>query len=291
MQAASVKTAPTLEVVEGGKPSPAKLQRARGHARLSFKRLGNRSVLDDLFQSGCMKVRLPRRSGISPPEAVLINTSGGLTDNDALNVECTWQSGTSALVTTQACERVYRSRQDTAHVETRLTVKAGAEATWLPQETILFDGGRLSRHTYVDLEANARLLACEPVILGRPAMGEHVHTGALFDRWTIRQNGKAVFQDRFGLTGDLARKLDRDAIGAGARAWASIIECGGDLEKSRDLLVPVLKDLGCPGGCSHLGEVLLVRVLAANGYELRKALAQIFSVMRGTDVLPGVWSM
>jgi len=36
------------------------LQRSSGAARIVFKLRGRRTVLDDLYQSGCCKVRLPR---------------------------------------------------------------------------------------------------------------------------------------------------------------------------------------------------------------------------------------
>ncbi len=291
MRPANADIKPILHVVDVPDEPPAALQRARGTARLSFKLAGTRSVLDDLYQTGCMKVRLPRRTADQNPEAVLINTSGGLTDNDELDVACTWQAGTSAVITTQACERIYRSRQADARVLTKLGVQAGARANWLPQETILFEGGRLDRHTHVDLEDDAGLVACEAVILGRPAMGERVHSGSLNDKWTIKRNGKLVFADRFGLTGDLTAKLARKGIGNGAEAWATIIMCGGDLECSRSQLVPVLEACGCPAACSNLGEVLLIRMLASNGYELRKALMRALGTARHDRALPGVWSM
>ncbi len=291
MRPANADIKPVLHVVDAPEQAPAALQRARGTARLSFKLAGKRSVLEDLYQAGCMKVRLPRRTADHDPEAVLINTSGGLTDNDELNVACTWQAGTSAVITTQACERIYKSRQADARVETNLSVRAGASASWLPQETILFEGGRLDRHTQVDMEDDAHLVACEAVILGRPAMGERVHSGSLNDKWTIKRNGKLVFADRFGLTGDLTAKLARKGIGNGAEAWATIIMCGGDLECSRSQLVPVLEACGCPAACSNLGEVLLIRVLAPNGYDLRKALVCALGVARQGSALPGVWSL
>jgi hypothetical protein len=52
---------------------------------------------------------------------------------------------THLTVTTQACEKVYKADQDTANVNVRLEVGAGAALNWLPQETILFDKARLAR--------------------------------------------------------------------------------------------------------------------------------------------------
>lgn len=287
MQATQRQVRPTLRVVETGAETPPTLQRARGTAEISFKRRGEQTVLDHLHQSGCVKVRRPRGEA----EAILINTAGGLTDGDRLNVSCSWAEGTAATVATQTCERVYRSRAGSAAIETRLDVQHGATAAWLPQETILFDGGKLARHTQIDLQGNARLLACEAVILGRPAMGEHVSSGTLSDFWTIWRDGKLIFADRFALTEDPSQQMDRLAFGNGARAWASIFLCASELKRESEKLAPVLAALDTPAGCSNLGEVLLVRVLAESGYALRKSTTTILEAIPGSPALPRVWSI
>ncbi|MEM7426361.1 MAG: urease accessory protein UreD [Pseudomonadota bacterium] len=261
------------------------MQRAYGTAEISFKVREERTVLDRLHQSGCVKVRRPR----GEPEAILINTAGGLTDGDRLDISCVWGEGTAASVATQTCERVYRSRSATASIETRLEVREGARAAWLPQETILFDGGKLARHTRVDLHGNAKLLACEAMILGRPAMGERVASGALSDFWTIRRDGTLIFADRFALNEDLSGQMDFLARGNGARAWATILLCALGLKNESEELAPVLADLETPAGVSNLGEVLLIRVLAESGYALRKSVTKILQTVPGSPALPRVW--
>src|SRR5690606_23233603 len=127
-----------------------KMQRARGHSRISFKRRDKISCLDRLFQEGCAKIRLPRMLD-AIPEAVLINTAGGLTGGDSLTTKISLNAGAQAVMTTQACERIYRSTGSDAEVLTRVELAEGARFDWLPQETILFDGGRLSRRFEADL--------------------------------------------------------------------------------------------------------------------------------------------
>lgn len=274
-------------------PRQEKLQRAQGVVRLAFKQAGKntggRSRIDDLFQQGCLKARLPRIAALEP-EAVLINTAGGLTDRDHLSIEAAWGAGSSAVVTTQACERIYKSRAEAARVETRLRVAEDASAFWLPQETILFDGGRLERQARVSLTGNARLVACEAVIFGRPAMGETVRSGLLRDAWRIERNGELLFLDRLGFEGDIAAQLDRQAVGDGARALASVIVCAPDTSSLYDLLRPLLDQPGIAGGCSDLGRgVVLARLLAPSGYKLRSALIPLLKRLRGAD-LPRVWT-
>lgn len=281
---ASEALAPNLATL----PAQAKLQRAQGAVRLSFKRSGDRSRIDDLFQQGCLKARLPRIAA-RDPEAVLVNTSGGLTDRDHLSIEANWQAGTSAVITTQACERIYKSRAEPARIETRLSVGADASAYWLPQETILFDSGQLDRRTHVNLTASSRLVACETVIFGRPAMGEEVRSGVLRDCWQIERDGKLLFADRLGFSGDPVAELNRAAIGQGARALASIIVCAPDSSGLCDEIRPLLNQPEITAGCSDLGGVVLTRILAPSGYKLRTTLIPLLERLRGGD-LPRVWT-
>lgn len=265
------------------------LQRAQGAARISFKHTEGRSRIDDLFQQGCLKLRLPRNTA-ADPEAVMINTAGGLTDGDHLTVDAGWNAGSSAVVTTQACERIYKSRAEAARIETRLTVEENACAFWLPQETILFNGGRLERQAQIALHGNACLVACEAVIFGRPAMGETVRSGLLRDSWRIERDGKMLFLDRLGFEGDIAAQLDRRAVGDGARALASVIVCRPDSQGLCDVLRPLLDRPGISGGCSELGNgVVLTRLLAPSGHKLRGALIPLLERLRGAD-LPRVWT-
>ncbi len=59
---------------------PQKMQRAMGSAAVQFEAKG----LAKLHQSGCAKVLLPNTYGRTP-EAVIINTSGGVTGGDRLS--------------------------------------------------------------------------------------------------------------------------------------------------------------------------------------------------------------
>nr|MBA3326547.1 urease accessory protein UreD [Paracoccaceae bacterium] len=64
--------------------SPAPHQRARGRAEVAVSRREGAVRLDRLYQQGCAKALLPR-SGGPAPEAVLINTAGGLTGGDRID--------------------------------------------------------------------------------------------------------------------------------------------------------------------------------------------------------------
>ena len=267
----------------GSRPAPA-LERSRGEVRLAFARRAGATALADLYQSGCAKARLPRPEPGAACEAVLVNTAGGLTDGDRLSTEVTWSAASTAIVSSQAAERIYRCRAGAARVSATLRADDDALAIWLPQETILFDGGRLLRRTEVDLSPRARMLACESLVFGRHAMGESVRAGAVFDAWRVRCGGRLVFADTLRLDGDIAENLQRPAVAAGAGALASVIYAG----QRGDRLVDALRR-ACGAGdgahagargsscvsCSDLNPVVLVRILAADGQALRRRLVAV----------------
>lgn len=285
----------------GGADPMAALQRSVGKAEIAFKQRDGHTVLDRVYQSGCCKVRFPRPEPNGITEAVLLNTAGGLTDGDAVETRACWGRGTCATVATQAAERIYRSRGANARITNRLEVRDAATALWLPQETILFDGGRFSRRFIADVAGGACLIACEATVFGRHAMGEHVQSGVIEDSWRIRYDGRLVFADGFRLEGDMASTLDRPSIADGARAMATVVQVGRTSEEMVSALRDVTDGLGCKAACTQIGPVLVVRVLAGTGAELRGGLIAVLGFflaghaaesepLASSHALPRVWN-
>lgn len=263
------------------------LQRARGCARIAVRGEAGRTRLSRLYQEGCGKIRLPKDARAEGLEAVLINTSGGLTGGDRMEWAAEAVDGARLTLTTQACEKIYRARDGVAEVATRLDVGQGGRVDWLPQETILFDGAALSRRLEADLAPGARLLALEAVVLGRTAMAETVRVGALRDRWRVRTEGRLIFADDLRLDGPIADRAAMAPVLGGARAFASLLLV--DAEAGR-LLEPLRAALGPAGGASAFDGKLFARVTAADGFALRHVLLPALSVLRNGAPLPRVWS-
>ena len=273
--------------------SPRALQRAYGRARVAVGLRGSKTVLRDLYQQGSMKIRFPRPVGDADPEAVLINTSGGLTGGDDIATEVTAEAGSRLIVTTQACERVYRALGGPAHVASKITLGAGARIDWLPQETIFFDNGGLSRTLDVDMAADATFMAVEPVVFGREAMGETVAAGSFLDRWRIRRDSVLVFADETRIDGDVARVLARPAVLDGMQAFATIVCVAPDAAQKRDAVRDVMADAGTSvrGGVSAFDDILVARVAAPGERPLRRALLPLMVVLRDGVQAPKVWNL
>lgn len=272
-----------------------KLERASGNTRLSFKSSPRGTVLDELYQRGCSKVRFPRRTN-EGLEAVLLNTSGGLTDGDAITNEICWRAGTRATVTTQAAERVYRAASnDVARVSTRVRVEERCVAAWLPQETIVFNGARLARTLEIDLHSSSQLVAVESTVFGRRAMGEILDSGRVSDRWRVRIDGRLAFADNFladdQQTGPVGRFLNRASIANMAHCAATIVIVAAEgndvVESVRRITVPESAILGA----SRLDRVAVVRMLATDSQSMRIVIGEIIACLGGAfDLqLPRVW--
>lgn len=272
------------------------MQRSHGAGALAVKASAGATRIDRLHQSGNAKIRVPKTYGAAL-EAVLINTSGGITGGDTLDWTLHAGPGTQAVVTTQACERIYKSTGDTGRQTTTATVEAGASLFWLPQETILFDRGRLHRELQVDLAPDARFVGLESLVFGREAMGETVARGFFHDRWRIRRENHLVHADdlRFDLAGpeDIA---DPAILGAN-RVVATLVAILPDDAESLDLAVGACRTrlAGTSGGVSRVGTgagaKIVVRIAAPSSYVLRRQLLPVIALFLGDRSLPKVWSL
>jgi urease accessory protein len=265
---------------------PPPLQRVRGEGRIVAAERNGRTEIAELYQDGAAKIRLPNtHSGTL--QAVLMNTAGGLTGGDRLRWSATAGPGARLVLTTPACERIYRALGTDAVVENRLSAQAGAHLDWLPQETILFEGSRLDRRLEVDLADGATFTAVEAVLLGRQAMGEAARDARLRETWRIRRDGRLLHAEAMRLTGD-ARERDGLSLLAGARAFATVLHVAPDAERRLAAVRAVLPEAG---GASAPDGRLVIRLTAASGLALRRSLAPIIALLSPAGGLPRLWSL
>lgn len=256
------------------------LQRSVG--RLALEIAANGAVVRRR-EEGCAKLRMPTMSAGQAPEAIIINTSGGLAGGDCLEINV--QAASDLCLTTQAAEKVYRSLSDETRISTRLSGQGAARLLWLPQETILFDGARLERSLEVDLQENAGLLAVESVVLGRKAMGESLTDFSFHDRWRIRRGGRLIYAD--DLRFDPGRVLGPAALD-GARAFATLVFVGSAAERFLEPLREIFAD---QGGVSAWDGKLVARLTGVDGFDLRKTLIPALTLLAAPNELPKVWTL
>lgn len=265
-------------------------QRVRGRAEVAFVTGPRGPRLTRLFQQGAGKAMLPRVHA-DRPEVVFLNTAGGLTGGDDLQLSLSLGEGVRAVATTQTAERAYASLGTPARMTVRMQAGAGAVLHWLPQETILFDRSALHRRTEIDLEGDAELVMGETLVLGRAAMGETVTQLTCRDLRHVRRDGRPVFVDPFRLTTDSLVLRDGPAMLGDAVAVAMLARVAPGAQDGVGIIRAALADLpdSVRAAASGWDGRLLVRLMASDAYDLRGAVARLLGLMTGRS-LPRVWS-
>lgn len=265
-------------------------QRVDAEARLSVGARGGKTWLERLYQDGAAKIRMPEGSR-DPLEAILINTAGGLTGGDRIRWHVDVGAGASLSVTTQACEKLYRAAQGHAEALVKMRVGEGGSISWLPQETIAYDGSAFVRRLEADLAPGARALIVEAAIFGRRAMGETVSRASFRDRWRIRVGGRLAHADETFVAGDMPALLARRAALDGGLAFASVLLVSPDAGAFTEAARAVVGERGGVSEWTVAGHgKLLARLVGIDGYELRSRLVPLLSLLNEKAGLPKAWS-
>ncbi|MFD1880373.1 urease accessory protein UreD [Paracoccus pacificus] len=275
--------------------STLQLPRVRGEAAVRVRRDGASLRLAHLRQVGAAKAMLPQGQSVAADgdrafEVVFLNTAGGLTGGDRLAFSLELGPQARATATTQTAERAYRSRHGAAHATIAFRVGAGAHLDWLPQETILFDAAHLDRKTEIDLAPNATCLWVESTTLGRAAMGETIGTLFFRDRRRITRAGRPVLTDPFMLDGPMIAAGAPALIPQGMRAFATVVLIAPHAPDRLAAMRDALDEAGVISAASALPGRLMLRLMAADGWPLRRQILRLIPILR-PGPLPRVWQI
>jgi len=265
------------------------MQRAQGRAFLSVARSRGESRLTDLFQSGSAKVMLPHSQG-DRPEAIFLNTSGGLTSGDDIQFAMSVGAGAALTATTQTAERAYLAQGGPARMSVQADVAANGRLDWLPQETILFQGANLSRDTRVDLGPDSQVLLVEIVVLGRRAMGEVVTQARLTDRRQVTMKGRPLWIEAQELTPEILGRTGSSAVLGPAHVFATVAMCGPGTEAAADGLQSIRLPDSVTAAASGWNGRTLLRATATDLWPLKLYLGQVIARLTGRP-LPRVWQL
>ena len=262
-------------------------QRADGRAELVLGPAPAGARLRHLFHAAPLRLLFPETDPGDPTLGAFVNVAGGLAGGDALSVTLALEEGARFTATTPAAEKIYRSLGAATRVASALTMAEDATCEWLPQETILFDGARLSRQLDIALAPGARLLAAEMLVFGRAARGERFRHGSLHDAWRVRRDGRLVWADALRLADPAA--LDRRFVLDSAGAVATLLLAAPDAAEHRSLA----RDLS-DGGAGLVAPGLLLARWAGEAGAVRAALGTAIASLRQAALghparLPRLW--
>lgn len=270
-------------------PAGIVLQRVSGLGRLGVHNASGTSRITELYQDGACRLRLPRVATGMPPEIITINTAGGLTGGDHLELTVAVGRDAETIVSSQACEKIYRAADGEVRIATSISLEAASRIAWLAQPMIVFDHARVRRTLAVDMADDASFLAVDGMILGRTAMGEEVTTGHVHDGWRIRRGGKLVVADAFRVGPDIASACAHPATFRARRALATIIYCAPDAETRLAQARTINSSLAAEAVASAWNGVLLNRFLSQDGHRLIADLIQFLTEFRGRP-MPRTWA-
>ena len=265
-----------------------------GFAAVAAKHQNGRTRIADLAQAAPLRLLFPRVPDDEPLTACLANTAGGIVGGDLHQIRVTAMPGARILAIGQAAEKVYRSAGPTARMDIDLAAERDSWLEWLPQETIVFEGARFRRRTRVEVDATARTLTGEILVLGRKAHGETLTTGFLRDMVEIRRDGKAIWADALHLDGDLRAPLQHEAAFAGAHAAALLVLHAPQAPTYRDTLRALAPPEGVRFGATIVAGLLIARWLAWDALMLRRHYAAAWTLLRSQAAglparLPALW--
>lgn len=254
------------------------------------------SSIAELDQQGSARIRFPK-TGDSALHAVLLNTAGGLTGGDVIQWSGTARTGSRLVMSTAACEKLYRTHGPEAIQKTRLVVENGARLDWLPQETIVFNGSSLKRTLDVHVAADASALLVESLVLGRQAMHESINQLQLHDRWRIHRGGRLLHAEDLRLDmqdqGD-ARQMSKlhhfGAISTLVLVSPKPAETLHIMARTIQQLIPDNSRV-LSAATSVMNHRLVTRVLADNSQSLRRFLIPCIEQLSDNLAIPQVWNV
>ena len=260
------------------------LQRSNG--KIDIELLDN--DFSKFFQSGCCKILNPKNYN-EFKELVLINTAGGITCNDNIDINANINNSKLSICT-QAAEKIYAGIGDPARVEININLN-NSTMYWLPKELILFDNSKLRRNININLSDNSNLIFCETTIFGRKAMSEKIKNISFSDQWKIYSNSSIKHFEAINIKGSTIDNFKNNYTVSNQSSLSTILIFGDIVHQLESVLRKVKKNLGnhyCE--MTKFDDKIIIRCLADDNYDLKKTLNIIMKNVIN-DKLPKSWDL
>ena len=240
------------------------------------------------FQSGCCKILNPNNYNKSK-ELVLINTAGGITCNDNIQIYTTIHNSELSICT-QAAEKIYSGIGDPAKVDININLN-NSTLYWLPKELILFDNSKLIRNINVNLSDNSNLIFCETSIFGRKAMSEKIKNISFSDQWKINVNSSLKHFEAINIQGSMIDNYKNNYTFDNQSSLSTIIIFGEIIHQFESELRKISENIEnhyCE--MTRFDDKIVIRSLADDNYHLKKTVNYIMKNIIH-DKMPKSWDL
>ncbi|MEM8610751.1 MAG: urease accessory protein UreD [Cyanobacteria bacterium P01_H01_bin.105] len=274
----------------------------QGTLALCFTNVDGKTLPSKAHSTSPLRIQRPFYPAAAPNncQSVIVHTAGGMVAGDRLDMAITTEPNTQALVTTAAAHKVYRSQGDWAEQSIHLKVGTGAYFEWLPQELILFNGGRFHQSLKVELETGGILISWDITRFGRSARGETLETGQWRSQTEIWQQGSPLWIDRQQLAGGSEVLNSHNGL-AGYPVVGTFLLLGTPISPEhlnaiRTLIIELKSPTFCDISVTQLEQGLVVRYRGSSSQIARQYFICIWQYLR-TEILdkasyiPRVWGV
>lgn len=259
---------------------------------LQFAPRGSRTALTRRVQRGPLVVQRPFYPEGEVCHLYLLHPPGGIVGGDRLDLGLEVVSGATALLTTPGATKIYRSGGATSKVNQRLVVETGGVLEWLPQESIVFDGARLTQRTRIEVADGGTIIAWDILCLGRPASAERFTRGRLDLGLEIRQADGPRLIERLIL--DQEQGFDGPARLRGQAVVATLVALPATAAEL-DLVRSQAMTPSARHGATLVDGLLVVRWLGADTAAARRDFLRLWEGLRPrligrTASVPRIWA-
>lgn len=272
-----------------GPPCPSSGQRA-GAGRVETAWVDGASAIVACVAASPLQLLSPSPRGRAA-WIVAASHGGGLVAGDDVSLELRVGAASTALLTTQAGTKVYRSRGAVAAQRLRARVGAGAALAVLPQPVSCYAGSRFQQEQRLELEPGASLLWLDALTAGRVARGERWGADDCRSRVELSSGGRLLLADALRLVpGEGPPVAERlagvDLLGTAVLLGPALAPCAAAL-RAELAAAPALPGAAVLAAVSPLGDGALLRVAArtveAGLAFLRARLAPVAELLTGFD--------
>lgn len=183
------------------------MKKQTGYLRLSFAKKEEKTILQEAYFEGALKVTRPvylTQSG----EAYLyiMNPGGGYLDGDFYRVEIELGKDAEAVLTTQSSTKIYKTLNQPALQEVEIRLQKGSFLEYLPDPIIAYQYAQFKQQTIVRMEKGASFICTDICTPGWSPDGSLFQYDLLQLRLDVYLDDQLILFDHVKLSPDQGMK-------------------------------------------------------------------------------------
>ena len=171
-----------------------------GELYLRIAQDGDRSIAVDQYHRGALRVfRQLYLDGTGQVAYYVVNPGGGYLDGDSYLTEVEVLQGASAVLTTQAATKIYRTPTCAVRQDTRVSLGPWAVLELVPDQVIAYRESSYRQTTLVEMDPTATFMSLEVLTPGWAPDGSAFGYDCVRMRTDIRVGGRCAVVDNLRL--------------------------------------------------------------------------------------------